>query len=482
MKTNPLNLSKITLAKFLSLIILPIILLSCNGQREKLSVISFNLLENGNDTITIFTRDPLDYSPSNIHHIVLDSLGQGTIALDWQDFVFATVDIKERSIHVLVQPQTNLTIAGKLNHLPESLELTGEGAIVNNYLTDISIIYKEFELWENKLFFRLDSINFLKRQETKQTRIKELNSEYFHKRGIPDNLRRLLISQNEAISILEILNYELANQTQMGLPVNSILDHESLLSYHHIFYAAALDQYLSSRIIGPIWKNVKSSDIDSVNYIGPELIDAKIISLDAPMSIKEYLAARNVHLYLTSGITTPPVLGIYDQWFKSFPESSYGQTLIKSLQKIQTLESGIEAPEITGFTITGERWSSKELEGKIVYVDVWATWCGPCMKSLPYLQKLQETFSHSDDVVFLTVSIDKDQEKWKKTLSETALMGIHINSYRTSIKEDFMISGVPRYMLIDQSGSIVLANAPSPDEVDITNEILRVLEHDNTPR
>lgn len=328
----------------------------------------------------------------------------------------------------------------------------------------------------------MDSINFLKRQETIRTRIKELNSEYFDKRGIPDNLQRLLISQNESNSILEILNYELVNQTQMGLPVNSILDYESLLSYHSSIYAGALILYLDSRIINPIWKNLRSSDIDSVNYIGPELIDAKIISLDAPMSIKEYLAARNVNLYLTSGITTPPVLGIYDQWFKLFPGSSYGQTLIKSLQKIQSLESGIESPEITGVTITGDRWSSRELKGKIVYVDVWATWCGPCMKSLPYLQKLQKTFSHSDDVVFLTVSIDKDQEKWKKTLSETALMGIHINSYGTSITEDFMISGIPRYMLIDQNGSIVLANAPSPDKVDITNEILRVLEHDNAPR
>ncbi|KAK9670865.1 Redoxin [Popillia japonica] len=65
---------------------------------------------------------------------------------------------------------------------------------------------------------------------------------------------------------------------------------------------------------------------------------------------------------------------------------------------------------------SGKAYSLSYFEGKTVYIDVWATWCAPCRKELPYLKELHEKFKKNKNLVFVSISTDavKDYEKWKK--------------------------------------------------------------------
>ena len=108
----------------------------------------------------------------------------------------------------------------------------------------------------------------------------------------------------------------------------------------------------------------------------------------------------------------------------------------------------------------------EDLRGKYVYIDVWATWCGPCIGEIPHLKRVEEKF-HGKNIEFVSISIDtkKDYEKWKKFVVTKELGGIQLfadNDWNSDFVKAFSINGIPRFILIDPKGNIVNANADRP--------------------
>ncbi len=114
----------------------------------------------------------------------------------------------------------------------------------------------------------------------------------------------------------------------------------------------------------------------------------------------------------------------------------------------------------------GGTTSLDDLKGKYVYVDVWATWCGPCKREIPFLKEVEKEF-HGKDIEFVSISIDKKEmhTKWKDMVAEKELGGIQLfadNDWNSKFVRDYGIEGIPRFLLIDDKGNIVDADAPRP--------------------
>ena len=117
--------------------------------------------------------------------------------------------------------------------------------------------------------------------------------------------------------------------------------------------------------------------------------------------------------------------------------------------------------------IEGNEFSLSSFKGDLVYVDVWATWCGPCKAEIPSLQKL-ETDYHGKDITFMSVSVDTDKEAWQKMVAEKELGGVQLWADGWSkITKDYAIFGIPRFMLFDSEGNVISTNAPRPSSDDI---------------
>lgn len=115
----------------------------------------------------------------------------------------------------------------------------------------------------------------------------------------------------------------------------------------------------------------------------------------------------------------------------------------------------------------GNEISLSSLKGKLVYVDVWATWCGPCKAQIPALKVLEEEY-HEKNVTFLSVSVDEDKDAWIKMVEEKELGGIQIwASGWTEITKDYAIMGIPRFMLFSAEGNVITTDAPRPSSGDI---------------
>ncbi|WP_298499635.1 TlpA disulfide reductase family protein [uncultured Algibacter sp.] len=97
-------------------------------------------------------------------------------------------------------------------------------------------------------------------------------------------------------------------------------------------------------------------------------------------------------------------------------------------------------------------------QGKTIVIDIWASWCGDCIKGMPKVKVLQEQFP---DVAYVFLSLDRGQEAWKRGIEKYNVIGDHY--YLPNAKDcDFAnfvnISWIPRYMVINKAGEIVVFN------------------------
>ncbi|MFV0540261.1 MAG: TlpA family protein disulfide reductase [Aestuariibaculum sp.] len=139
----------------------------------------------------------------------------------------------------------------------------------------------------------------------------------------------------------------------------------------------------------------------------------------------------------------------------------------------------------------GGTTSLADLKGKYVYVDVWATWCGPCKVEIPSLKALEKEY-HGKNIEFVSISVDEGRgykadtpelafaaakEGWKKMIAEKEMGGIQLlapEGWTSKFVTDYKIMGIPRFILIDPDGNIVSPDAPRPSSESI-KELLKSL-------
>lgn len=114
--------------------------------------------------------------------------------------------------------------------------------------------------------------------------------------------------------------------------------------------------------------------------------------------------------------------------------------------------------------------------GKVVFIDVWATWCAPCLKEQPALEELEKSFA-GQDIVFISLSIDTDKAKWQKMVEEKKLSGLHLfSNNKGTIVSDYEVTEIPRFILFDKNGKTVNINAPRPTEAKLKTLIEATLK------
>jgi thiol-disulfide isomerase/thioredoxin len=167
--------------------------------------------------------------------------------------------------------------------------------------------------------------------------------------------------------------------------------------------------------------------------------------------------------------------------FKPYILSDAQKKKLKDFEgTIRTFADGELAINFNGKTIDGKKVALSDFKGKVVLVDVWATWCGPCKKEIPSLQKLEEEMKGTD-VVFMSYSVDeqKDAEKWKKMVDTEKLGGVQLMgdaAFKSSICVDYKINAIPRFMVFNKEGKIVTIDAPRPSNPELKTLLEKLIK------
>ena len=179
---------------------------------------------------------------------------------------------------------------------------------------------------------------------------------------------------------------------------------------------------------------------------------------------------------------------LYKRFLSLFPKSQFDEILASGVKKTEDIYNQKENSKIIAVNFEKEPENFDEMirpfDGKVVYIDIWATWCIPCIKMFAHLENMKEEVSDLKDVVFFYISIDRDEnhEKWQKMSSYYNLEGFHyrINEHTSNII--FPTFGnpngsieIPRYAIVDKNGKLAFPDAASLAEADMVVEQLKSL-------
>lgn len=144
--------------------------------------------------------------------------------------------------------------------------------------------------------------------------------------------------------------------------------------------------------------------------------------------------------------------------------------LVKSLEeKAMQLRPNKPAPDFQLVNEKEKQFTKNDLKGKIALIDFWFTGCTGCLKMVPELKKIEEEFKNDSNIVFVSISTDKDKQQWQASLKQAKYTtGSAINLYtggqgaRHSIIKEYNITGYPELYLLDMEGKIIANPVPDP--------------------
>ena len=140
----------------------------------------------------------------------------------------------------------------------------------------------------------------------------------------------------------------------------------------------------------------------------------------------------------------------------------------------------IKKDELDLTDVNGKHVSLSDFKGKVVYIDFWASWCGPCKRMMPFSKQMHDNLDDKQkkQIVFLYISIDADQNAWKKGIQDLGIEGENVISpgnWNSKVCKYFQINSIPRYMIMNKKGDIVDFNAKRPSDTMVLDELLRLV-------
>lgn len=194
----------------------------------------------------------------------------------------------------------------------------------------------------------------------------------------------------------------------------------------------------------------------------------KLMLIDDPKLIANERIKGDIMLMFAGNYKSLASLQEFRDQYGHFAVTDSQKKRLDSYEKklIDEINNRKPATDFTYQDVDGNKVSLSDFKGKVVYIDVWATWCGPCKSEIPHLKKLEKEYHDNPNVVFMSVSVDNDKayERWKQFIAENEMEGVQLYTGTDSevISEAYAIRGIPRFILVDKKGNLVASDAVRP--------------------
>lgn len=355
-------------------------------------------------------------------------------------------------------PGAELTMKTDMNKFDDQLKFEGKLSNENNFLAKKTV--KQIAMSGNPSeFFKQDAATFKQKIGNYKSELltdleKSKASKDFkesEKKNIEFETLLMLAQYPQA--------YSFFTQKETEMPA----DFEKELS------AVNLDNEEDFELL-PSYKDLVLYQISrKIDEVGSGDEVEKIIANIKSQNIKDGIMSQLLMYTISSG--GPNAQKYYDIVQKYSQDEDLKKRAATEFEQVKRLLPGSPSPEFIYPDINGKDVALSDLKGKLVYIDVWATWCVPCLQEIPSLKKLESDY-HNKDIYFVSMSVDqkKDFEKWQNMVKEKELQGIQIfadNDWKSQFVKDYNINGIPRFILLDREGKIISADAPRPSDPNI---------------
>ncbi|TRZ46165.1 hypothetical protein DMZ48_02590 [Robertkochia solimangrovi] len=160
--------------------------------------------------------------------------------------------------------------------------------------------------------------------------------------------------------------------------------------------------------------------------------------------------------------------GVFHGIMRTEVDNPYYNTMLDAYFRFKKLEAGAVARNFKGVDRHGDTIQLKDLKGKILLIDLWATWCAPCLRERPNVLELANTYKDDPDVAVITISLDAKKENWENFLENNSVNPDYEilieNGMDLDFGENYSVSTIPRYMVIDKEGKILEGYLDTPED------------------
>lgn len=182
--------------------------------------------------------------------------------------------------------------------------------------------------------------------------------------------------------------------------------------------------------------------------------------------INDYFTAENVALLIKKSTDVSAINEVYIAFMKRPGNPKYKEQVSLAYQSLKETEKNAVAPDFSYPNSKGELVTLKSMRGRYVYIDLWATWCAPCIAELPDLKKVGTLFNDKK-INFVSISVDKAKNKkeWLDFLKSNDLQGTQLmadHDFDSDFVKKFGVMSIPRFILIDPEGKVIDKDAKRP--------------------
>ncbi len=443
--------------KLFGLLLVALAVVACNKESKDATIIS-GKVENAQGLKELKIKGGNDFSK------VIKLREDGTFLDTLQPVKsgYYTVIMGRGGLPIYIETGDNLKISIDMANRKAPITFSeGKAVIANNYIAKKEKIYNDkiVEIGGTRAFFTLDedkflaSLNKMTEENLKLLEsTKDLSKDFvaLERKAIDyENLYNLFTYSKHHGSLVKDEAYEPSEKITKPLgkiSYNNTEDYETITPYKHIVFGHFQNKFYEDNADKKaVVEEVKATGIEafkkdfavfmvSAMSLGGEDLDEQVALIKSLTSDEETLKAL-------------------DEFLKTADQLGMGKPSPKFVYK----------------SIKGKEVKLEDLKGKLVYIDVWATWCGPCKRELPHLQKLEKEY-HRKPVHFVSVSVDEKKAAWEKMVKDKKLGGIQLHAdknWKSDFVKAYKINGIPRFILLDKQGNIISADAPRPSSDEI---------------
>ena len=185
------------------------------------------------------------------------------------------------------------------------------------------------------------------------------------------------------------------------------------------------------------------------------------------VQIKDYIKKSNTMIidfyalsYLNIDDNYDYIKSVVDEYNDKTNSTAYTKQYVAKFSEYANLAVGSVAPEINLPDPTGKNISLSSLRGKVVLIDFWASWCGPCRKENPNNVKLYNEFKSKGFEIY-GVSLDKTKNEWTEAIMKDKLTWTHVSDLKfwsSEAASKYKVESIPATFLIDREGKILAKN------------------------
>jgi len=450
--------------KVIPVLALLIITIACSN--EKIKTLVTGSISNPDIRYVVF------YGETKNDTAWLDSLNTFHKELTVEEASYFTFYNGKGSTKIFIRPGDNLHIMVDSGQFDESLAFEGTAAIPNNYLKTMQLVHDELINIKGREIYMMEENIFRAYLDSVETVKMELLSK------IPDQYDEFSeFREMEKGRIIYSMAIPKANYPSYHPYYTGKEEFEVSDNYYNFLNQLDINNYSFPKI-SEYNRFINSyieyfSDKRMENY--PEYKDmplgyyynqmATIDSIISNEKIKESLL-KNMISGLVNYDDISEADSLLNVFYSRCTDTAFNSKIKKQVKSWEKLAEGMPAPVFSYPDQNGDTVSLDDFRGKYVYIDVWASWCGPCKAETPYFRELVKEFK-DNNVVFISVSVDSDIAAWRNMIAREEMNWIQLiseNAWNTKITKDYMIKGIPRFILVDRQGNIVTPRAPRPSE------------------